>query len=273
MNIRLMKYLCQLSDKELKNILYNFLKKKYRNVECTDEYIIAEGTLPICLVAHLDTVFPTPVKEFYYDKKLQVLWSPQGLGADDRAGVYAILQILEDGYKPSVIFTMGEEKGGLGAKALAKRMPDCPFVGLKAIIELDRQGKDDCVFYECDNDDFTKYIESFGFNTEIGSYSDINFFAPIWGVAAVNLSVGYIDEHSYSERLIIKYLEDTIMKVEAILSQSIPMKTYAYVPYNPKIERCVICGRKATENQRYEIIDLNGLSFRACEDCHNSYYK
>lgn len=270
MNIRLMKYLCQLTDKELKTVLYNFLKKKYKTVYNTDAYILAEGTLPICLVAHLDTVFAKTPSEIYYDKKMQVLWSPQGLGADDRAGVYAILEILEAGYRPSIIFTMAEEKGGLGAKQLVKDMPDCPLVGLKAIIQLDRQGKDDCVFYDCDNDDFTKFIESFGFNTDIGSYSDISFIAPVWGVAAVNLSVGYVDEHSYSERLFIEALEETIYKVKEILGHSIPMQHYAYIPFDYNIDRCAICGKKMI-NEKHEI-KTYGTHFKVCPDCFVQYY-
>ena len=31
--------------------------------------------------------------------------------------------------------------------------------GCKAIFQLDRCGSDDCVFYDCDNPDFTKYVE------------------------------------------------------------------------------------------------------------------
>ena len=43
----------------------------------TDQYIFAKGNIPIMLVAHLDTVHKTPVKELFYDKKKDVLWSPE----------------------------------------------------------------------------------------------------------------------------------------------------------------------------------------------------
>ena len=73
--------------------------------------------------------------------------------------------------------------------------------GCKAIFQLDRRGSDECVFYDCDNPDFIKYVESFGFKEAYGSFSDISIIAPAWGVAAANLSVGYYLEHSNAEYL------------------------------------------------------------------------
>lgn len=55
------------------------------------------------------------------------MWSPQLLGSDDRAGVYAIIQIIEAGYKPHVIFTTDEEIGAVGAQKLIEDFPECPF--------------------------------------------------------------------------------------------------------------------------------------------------
>ena len=108
-------------------------------------YIIAEGDLPVCLCAHIDTVFSHLPETFYYDQEKSVLWSPQGLGADDRAGNYAIIELLEKGHKPSIILTDEEEKGGLGAEALIKKFPECPFEDCRASIQFDRQGQQDAV--------------------------------------------------------------------------------------------------------------------------------
>ena len=84
----------------------------------------------------MDTVFFKPATIIYYDRQKNTMWSPMGLGADDRAGVFAIIQILQSGLRPHIIFTTDEEKGCLGAEALAKT--ECPFQELKYIIELDR---------------------------------------------------------------------------------------------------------------------------------------
>lgn len=273
MKIKLMKQLCKMKQETLKRTLYRYLKNNYSNVTKTNSYIIAEGNIPICLVAHMDTVFKTCPEEIYYDENKKVMWSPQGLGADDRAGIYAIVKIIEDGYRPSIIFTADEEKGGLGARALVKDYPECPFLNLKAIIELDRQGKNDCVFYECDNEDFTAYIKSFGFEPEWGSFSDISFIAPDWGVAAVNLSVGYFDEHSYVERLFCEYLDDTIQKVKKILDKAETMENYAYVPLTPiYTNRCAIC-QHPLNIANMNLIKVQDAYFYICDDCKNAYYK
>jgi putative aminopeptidase FrvX len=81
-----------------------------------------------------------------------VIWSPDALGADDRAGVFAIIKILQSGLRPHIIFTTDEETGGYGAKALTSNA--CPFQDVRYFIELDRQGALDCVFYNCDNKHF-----------------------------------------------------------------------------------------------------------------------
>lgn len=227
--------LCGMPQKELKATLATFLKRKYKKVINTKNYIYAVGDIPIALCAHMDTVFPKPPAEteIFYDRQKGVIWSPLGLGADDRAGVFAIIQIIQKGLRPHVIFTVDEELGCLGAAVLAQEK--CPFPDLRYIIQLDRRGHDDCVFYDCDNPDFTKYVENFGFVENFGSFSDIYDLCPNWGVAGVNLSVGYINEHSTNEILFVGPLLNTIEKVRKMLTQpidQIPNFEFIYSTYS-----------------------------------------
>lgn len=225
----LFEQLCKLNQAILWKTVNKFLKSNYNKVVCTKDYIYAEGTIPIALVAHLDTVFITPPTDIYYDINKGVLWSPQGLGADDRAGVFAILKIIKAGFKPHIIFTTDEERGGLGATQLTIMERVSPFKELKYIIELDRRGSNDCVFYDCANDEFVQYIESFGFVEAIGSFSDISEICPSWGIAGVNLSIGYTDEHSYVETLRIGPLLDTIQKVKNMLNDVNNIDQFKYI--------------------------------------------
>lgn len=220
----LFKHICKCTEEELRDDLADFLATMYEDsvMRVTDDYIIAVGNIDIALVAHLDTVFPETSTEIYFDREHQVIWGNNGLGADDRAGVMAILQILSDGFRPTIIFTLGEEYGGIGAQKLALDYKNCPIPNLKYMIELDRQGKADCVFYQCENTEFQKYIESFGWETALGSYSDISFLMDEWNVAGVNLSIGYVDEHSYTERLYVRWLERTVETVEIMLQSQSP---------------------------------------------------
>lgn len=220
----------QLRQESLLKIMAKYLKSKYETVLFTPDYIVAVGDIPVALVAHLDTVFTAPPENIFYDRVKNVMWSPDGLGADDRAGVYAIVQLIKRGYRPTVIFTTDEEKGALGAEKLIKDHPE-PVVGLKYIIQLDRRGSNDCVFYDCENPLFEEYVETFDFVTTFGSFSDISVICPAWKVAGVNLSIGYVDEHSYSELLYVGNMLSTINKVEKMLKDVDNIaEPYEYIP-------------------------------------------
>ena len=271
-----------MNQRQLLVLMRKYLNKNGYKVTLSPQFIIAEGELPVCLVAHLDTVGKKPPSDIFYDSTQHVMWSPQLLGADDRAGVYAIIQIIEAGYRPHIIFTTDEEKGAVGAQALVTQKPDCPLENLKAIFQLDRCGEKDCVFYDCDNPDFTKYVESFGFEEAYGSFSDISVIAPAWGVAAANLSVGYYDEHQEIERLYTKQLEATIEKVKAILDNVNDMLSYTYIEavrtyghyYGHGFNfdnHCVFCGKLLNPGQFMTVHETN-YSFKTCNDCYGLYY-
>ena len=227
---KLFEQLVGLSQPALKKAMAKFLKKYYAgDIFETKEFIICEGDIPIALVAHMDTVFSTPASDVFYDTRKNVIWSPQGLGADDRAGVFAILRIVQSGLRPHIILTTDEEKGCLGAEKLGELQK--PFEDLRYLIELDRRGANDCVFYDCDNQEFTDYVSSFGFVEEFGTFSDICSLCEPWGIAGVNLSVGYKNEHSVSETLHVGHLLSTIEKVKVMLQQPLDnIPTFKFIP-------------------------------------------
>ena len=217
---------------ELHKYLFEQLTNAYPTTVMDDEnYIIAEGDIPILLVAHLDTVFPESTRrnmEIYFDQKHKVMWSPDGLGTDDRAGVILILKIIEAGYHPHILFTHDEEIGGIGAIDFVwSRLR--PKLDIRYMIELDRMGYDDCVFYSCDNPEFINYVASFGFTPSFGTFSDISILMPYMGIAGVNLSVGYLDEHSEGEHWHLDWANETYYKVLAMLSAP-PEKPFKYIP-------------------------------------------
>lgn len=280
----------------LKKVMARWLRDKYEQVVETEDYIYAIGTIPVALAAHMDTVFSTPVEDLFYDTRKNVMWSPEGLGADDRAGVFAIYQIVKAGFRPHIILSTDEERGCLGARKLSKE--SCPFEDLKYIMQLDRHGVNDCVFYECDNPEFVSYIEQFGFVEAIGSFTDITEYCPAWGVAGVNLSVGYVDEHTHTELLYVNALYTTIEKVKKMLKEeTIPFfkyipcvygyHNYPYWGYNDgysssawggisgttmaegayDIIKCPRCGRSNYREDTFPVIGLDGTQKYFCTDC------
>ena len=261
-----------MSTEQIQLTMVKFLRNKgYKKITYNNYYIIAEGALPVTLVAHMDTVFNHLPQKIYYDPAETILWSPQGLGADDRAGVCAIIKLIELGFNPSIVLTNLEECGGIGANELIKDYPKCPFSDCKAIIELDRQGENDCVFYDCDNKKFEKLINSYGFETELGTFTDINIIAPQWKTAAVNLSVGYYNEHSPIETLNITQLKSTINKVAQMLKNCEGWNNYEYIqrvdfPFVWN-KRCVICDKELKDNEGHLY-----SGFRLCDSCFQLYY-
>ena len=277
-NLKLFKKICQLSQPQLFDVLTEFLKKHYDNVIIKEGgYIIAEGQLPVALVAHLDTVGQFPPRDIYHDVEQSIMWSPQLLGADDRAGVFAIVKIVNDGYRPYIILTCDEEIGCVGASKIVNDFNyQCPWRDLKAIIQLDRRGHDDAVYYDCNNQEFEKFINSYGFSTADGTFSDISAIAPAFGVAAVNLSIGYLNEHSNIETLNTMWMEDTIIKVKKIISDIDSYKKFKYVGGRnpllslmfPNENTCAICNKPLTKNNKIMPIDRIPI----CKKCFKEYY-
>lgn len=284
-DLELFEHVAKLTQPQLKNFLTKFLNAKYSTVVSTDDYIYTEGNIPICLVAHTDTVFKLPPEEIFYDSSKNVLWSPDGLGADDRAGIFAIIKIIQSGLRPHIIFPADEEMGCIGSLELAKK--GCPFKELKYIIQLDRQGHSDCVFYGCKNKEFIDYVEDFGFFTATGSFSDISALCPKWGVAGVNLSIGYKNEHSREEILYVTPMMVTIEKVKKMLTkQDIPYFKYVGEKKSSLFFSnyiCDICGKEHPEDEMFEVYDLNNeiknycihcmseKKVTFCEKCYNAF--
>ena len=278
---KMFEHLVSLKQPALFKTMEAFLRRRYDTVVATKEFLYAVGDIPVALVAHLDTVFTIPPKTIYFDQRKNVLWSPEGLGADDRAGVFAIIKIIRAGLKPHIIFTTDEEVGALGATALIEQSPQ-PFAEMKYIIQLDRRGDCDCVFYDCDNADFVKYVEQFGFIENYGSFSDISEICPAWKIAGVNLSVGYQDEHSVAETLHISPFLATVEKVIKMLEAIEEAPTFVYIPNPYALHwnalqkhawdsdgwfRCSKCKTPFTEYELFPVKCLDGKTHFYCPDC------
>lgn len=206
--------------------LFDTLSSKYWGaISNKGKYILVKGEAPIMLVAHLDTVHHDRVKTICKSENGNIIMSPQGIGGDDRCGVYALTKVYKNATKkPWLLFTCDEETGGHGAdkfvKDYANELLPIELDDMKLIVEIDRKGKNDAVYYDCGNTDLEAYITSKGFKTQFGSFSDISLIAPAMGVAAVNLSSGYYNAHTQHEYINRKHLENTIATVSIIVAEA-----------------------------------------------------
>ena len=219
--------LCRLSQDALKEYVANSLNETHKSVVVGDGYVFAQGTFPVLLVAHLDTVHEELPYIIMYDKERDAIFSPTGIGGDDRCGVYMILEIIRK-YNCSVLFCEDEEIGGVGAREFANSELS---IGLKFnyIIEFDRMGSNDAVFYQCDNPDFTSFITREFYNIAIGSFSDISIVAPALGCAAVNLSCGYYNAHTTEEYVVMEEMNASINAACKILERTTEDDKFEYI--------------------------------------------
>lgn len=221
----------QFSQERLKQTLETELIENGYAVRKQRGFLYAEGTVTVLLVAHLDTVHRTQPETICYSADGTVMMSPQGIGGDDRAGVYMILRLIQSVHC-HVLFCEDEETGGHGARAFTKSgiKPDVNY-----IVELDRMGSNDAVFYNCMNEQFEQHICSFGFQTAFGSFSDISILAPKLDLAAVNLSTGYYHAHQPGEYVQLDKVEELIGRVEKLLQKKTERFPYASKPMARKL--------------------------------------
>jgi tripeptide aminopeptidase len=184
----------------------------------------------ILLCAHMDTV-----EEIVEDRQIieegTILRSSEGiLGADDRAGVAAILEILSRVKKTNfrgtlkIAFTVEEEIGCQGSRGI-----DQDFIeDVEAAIVIDRSGNRDVVTSWSHQVPFCpveygRLFEEAGrlagmddWKITPGGISDAMVFAE-FGIPSVNLSAGYQNEHKDTETVNYKSTFETVLLVESLL--------------------------------------------------------
>lgn len=219
--------ICKMSQSDLKKFVAAKLQETHGYVNVGDGYVYAQGVFPVLLVAHLDTVHATLPTTIVYNKEADSLSSPQGIGGDDRCGVYMILEIVKK-YNCSVLFCEDEESGGIGATKFTKTKL-AQNLEFNYIIEFDRQGHDDAVFYNCGNEEFEQFITKDYFKTAWGTFSDISILAPFFGCAAVNLSCGYYKPHTKNEYVVLTEMDESIYEACSILERTTENDKFEYI--------------------------------------------
>lgn len=209
-------------------------------------YFMWKGTHPVALVAHIDTV-PERRNNFRtleIKRNKGLIWGDKGIGADDRAGIAAIIRIITEAKAaekpiPSVIICDKEELGGVGAKELANDFRSAP-PWIHMMIEIDRRGSDDVVYYQMEMDKLDAAVLRFymeeigGFEKAIGSFSDISVLAPEWEIAACNVSAGYYNEHTEKEVLIEAHWDTNVKRVQLILDNTELIRPLEYTSWRTR---------------------------------------
>jgi len=229
------KKICRMAQKDLKKWMTKFLKDKYNEVVSEDGFVYAkgDGSAPILLTAHMDTVhkeLPKNIVIYTNQEGNTVLTSPQGIGGDDRCGIWMIYQILQGTqFRPSILLCEDEEIGGVGSAKFVDTKYADDLKELKYLLELDRANEFDAVYYSCGNDLFREYIEEeIGYKENFGSFSDIGHLSPACDKASVNLSCGYYKQHTKEEFVVYEEMRHTKDMVVALLKNAKDCPSFDY---------------------------------------------
>jgi len=166
-----------------------------------------------CLVAHLDQVQKLHSKDFEAVETKDIVFGysaanrrQEGLGADDKVGLWIGLKCLERYDALKVAFFVQEEVGCVGSVgAKMEFFRDCRFV-----VEPDRRGHSDLITsiggISLCSADFLRAIEpeKFGYEERDGLMTDVEALTENGlGLSCVNVSCGYYQPHS-NEEFIVK---------------------------------------------------------------------
>lgn len=216
----------------------NRLDKIYNRSDITYEdgnYVFYKSKSPILLQAHVDTVRDEKKDLIIYGDK--ILYANGVLGADDRAGIYAMLKVFELHKEiglPNILLTNHEETGGRGMKVFTDKVKAKKLNHINLCIALDRQGVGEYVTYNELPDEVDNYMNWFGFIEHEGSFSDCQIFCSKYKIPSVNVSVGYHHQHTASECLHMDELYLTIDRLADIMVS--PISTRYETTGNPKWE-------------------------------------
>lgn len=207
---------------------------RYGNLLC----VKGEAETYPCLASHIDQVQRNHSKDFEVVSNGNVCfgYSPkshqqQGLGADDKNGIFICLECLKAYDVLKVAFFVGEESGCVGSSDVnLEFFKDCRFV-----VEPDRRGSSDLITSMFCGDvcskDFVKAIgaKRFGYKEEEGSVTDVGELVERGvGISCLNLSCGYYEAHTDEEFTVLPELENCLVFVMRIIEECRDVYPYEY---------------------------------------------
>jgi acetylornithine deacetylase/succinyl-diaminopimelate desuccinylase-like protein len=163
---------------------------------------------------HTDTVHRGPgMQRIRYDSTKQCYFKDdkEPLGADDAAGAWVMLEMIDAGVPGTYMFHRGEECGGLGSKYIASKHTD--FLDMHDYaIAFDRRGSTSVITHQgygrCCSDEFAQALADAINEDGVSMYApdDTGVFTDTANYTedipeCTNLACGYANEHSGNETL------------------------------------------------------------------------
>jgi hypothetical protein len=196
-------------------------------------YAITIGESRTIFSSHVDTVHREGgYQKVYYDMKKECYHKRDNkpLGADDAAGVWLLLEMIDAGIPGLYLVHRGEERGGIGSGFMADNH-DKFLKNFDRAIAFDRKATHSIITHQgtgrCCSDKFGDALASalnaaddtmeFMYqNDDSGVYTDTAEYTHLIP-ECTNVSVGYYDEHTPNERLYLPHLlalRDAALKID-----------------------------------------------------------
>ena len=192
--------------------------------------IITDDTSRTLFSCHTDSVHRKEGRQVvHYDKAKQCYYKTddEPLGADDAAGAWLMLEMIDAGVPGTYVFHRAEECGGQGSRFLSAHYEEF-LSGFDRAIAFDRRGSTSVITHQsmgrCCSDTFAEALadalsehepcmympDDTGIFTDTANYTEI---IP----ECTNISCGYENEHSGRETLhlpTILNLRDACLKID-----------------------------------------------------------
>lgn len=225
------------NEKAMKKFIRRYVRRHIPGISMgtdnTGNLYITKGlshTYP-CIVAHLDQVQRRHSRDFVAIETEDIIfgYSPQnrrreGLGADDKNGIWIALKCLEKFECLKVAFFVSEETGCVGSGNADMGF----FEDTRFVIEPDRRGYGDLIteisYTSLCSHEFLKDIgfEAFGYKEENGLMTDVlELKENGLKVSCINLSCGYYEPHTDDEFTVKKDLLNCLGLIEHIIENCV----------------------------------------------------
>ena len=195
------------------------------------------GESDTMFTSHLDTATSanTPVNHIFEDNLIKTDGTSI-LGADDKAGVTIMLNMIENQVPGLYYFFLGEEVGCIGSKKVAEKHKVEKLSYINKVVSFDRRGTDSVISFQaskrCCSDKFAEALSielnkvdtTFKYEKDpTGVYTDSAQFVSIYP-ECTNISVGYYSEHTFSESQDIEHLTKLAQAVTKLDWNSLPVE-------------------------------------------------
>ena len=226
-------------EKGMRKFLIRWIKENCPTAHIQDDekgnLYITKGrseTYP-CLVAHMDQVQKIHSKDFEVLDAEGVLCGysrknkrHEGLGADDKNGLWVIINLLHSEPILKVALFVQEERVGDNAGCRGARACDLSFFNdVKFVLECDRKGSSDVVSIGKDelvlcHQDFIPQgiLRRYGYEMVKGGKTDVvELKMRGLQIPVCNISCGYYDAHKNSEYTLFPELQNCLSFVRGVL--------------------------------------------------------